>query len=78
MKTALYFDENDAQLVLTPETEWEKSILKMIRASYPDATFWGEFYACNGGWIRQSQSYSMYESTDSSLIMRMPKTPIST
>lgn len=65
MKTAIYLDEADTQLVLTPENEWEKNILHMTHEAYPES-FWGEFYGCQGGWIRQST----YE-TKNSLILRL-------
>ena len=74
MKTALYFAEKEAQLVLTAETEWERTILKMMHESYPNETMVGSFYECQGGWYRQSASY-YDQQVDKSLMFRMPKTP---
>jgi len=82
MKTALYFDEQDAQLVLTAESAWEKTMLKMLKARIPDITFEGGFYECQGGWIKQnyySGSGSFYNTerdyNGESLMIRMPKNP---
>lgn len=65
MKTALYFEDKDAQIALTPETEWEKKILKMIHAANPQLCMWGEFYGCQGGWVRHAD----YRSEDSGSLM---------
>lgn len=69
MKSAIYLDEGNTQLVLTPENEWEKNILKMIHQTIPDKTYMGGFYECRGGWYRQNTEYS----TDESLIIRLQK-----
>ena len=53
MKIILLQEENNVQLVLTPETEFEKKALDAI----PDNEFHikrGEYYACQGGWTRES------------------------
>ena len=73
MKTALYFENKEAQLVLTAENNWEKTILKMVHESYPDETMKGGFYECQGGWIRHNPVYN--DEIDDSLMFRMPKTP---
>lgn len=74
MKSAIYLDEADTQLVLTASNEWEKNILRMLNASMPDKTYWGEFYACQGGWIRQSSySFSGERKENNSLIFRIAK-----
>lgn len=67
MKTAVYLSENTTQLVIHPENEWERSILKMVHQSLPEKTYWGEFYECQGGWVRHSSS----PGGDSSLIIRI-------
>lgn len=75
MKSAIYLDEGNTQLVLSHENEWEKNILKMLNQSFPEQTYWGEFYACQGGWIRQSPysfNYNQRSSNDS-LIIRVEK-----
>ena len=77
MKTALFFDEQTAQLVLTADTEWEKTMLKMLHTNYPDISFVGEFYDCNGGWVRMKKTYPQnYWESDravDSLMIRMPR-----
>jgi hypothetical protein len=69
MKTAVYLDEGNTQLVITADNDWERNILKMIHNSLPASTYWGEFYACRGGWIRQTEDY--YDKAKDSLIMRV-------
>lgn len=76
MKTALFFNEQNAQLVLTAESEWEKTMLKMLKTNYPDITFLGEFYDCNGGWVRMKRTYPNpygHEEAIDSLMIRMPR-----
>lgn len=75
MKSAIYLNEGNTQLVVTPENEWEKQILRMIHDAFADKTYWGEFYACQGGWIRQSPySFSGERRSEDSLIFRLEKT----
>jgi len=74
VKTALYFEDKEAQLVLTAETDWERTILKMMHESYPHETMVGGFYECQGGWFRQSGN-TYGGDVDNSLMFRMPKTP---
>jgi hypothetical protein len=79
MRTALYFDENDAQLALTPESEWEKAILRMIRERMPDISYEGSFYAYQGGWVRQhlpsssSSPFGDRDFTGNALMIRLPR-----
>lgn len=77
MKTAIYIEDGTVQLVITPETEFEKNALKMFQ-SKPTETqiFDGSFYDCRGGWIRQNAHYHYgygndWESRDKSLILRI-------
>ena len=75
MKTALFFHEQDAQLVLTADTEWEKRMLEMLHKNYPDISLIGEFYDCNGGWVRMKKTYPNSwgsESAIDSLMIRIP------
>lgn len=65
MKTAIYIQDGDVQLVLTPESEFEKNALKAFQQKPLEAKIKrGSFYDCQGGWIRQCAD-------DDSLIMRM-------
>lgn len=78
MKTVIYIEDGVTQLVLTPETEYEKDIVhafgeKLTRVQ----VFEGQFYDCRGGWIRQTAYYPargalmQHERRDTSLIMRI-------
>lgn len=54
MKTAIYIEDSVLQLVLTPETEWEKSALEHFHEKSITAKFFnGQFAECRGGYIRQ-------------------------
>ncbi len=78
MKTAIYIEDGRLQLVLTPETDFEKASLKMLlNGKVSVKIFEGTFYACAGGWTRQSHSWggaSTRDSTDS-LILRADDVP---
>lgn len=67
MKVAIYIEQGVTQLVLTPEGEWEKSVVaKLVPSGTQKVTAMrGSFYECRGGWIR----YSGYESDDNSVIL---------
>lgn len=55
MKTAIYIEDGMVQLVVTPETEFEKNSLSSLRDKPLDAQlFAGAFYDCRGGWVRQT------------------------
>lgn len=78
MKTAIYIEDGVVQLVITPETDFEKNSLSMFREKPLSAKlFAGAFYDCRGGWVRQSayyeRPYDRYGShtDDSSLILRV-------
>ena len=57
MKLSFYFDEGRKQLVFTPETDYEKKLLKTVEDSKnKDLSWhWGGFYACQGGWTRHER-----------------------
>lgn len=78
MKTAIYIEDGVVQLVITPETDFEKNALRSFEAKPMDAQiFAGSFYDCRGGWTRQTGYYqSMHgvsDGNDRSLILRMSK-----
>lgn len=64
MKTAIYIEDGTVQLVITPETEFEKNALTTFRDKPLDAKlFAGAFYDCRGGWVMQTayrESGGMY------------------
>ena len=67
MKTAIYIEDGVVQLVITPESEFEKNAVKSFQNKPLDIeVFDGSFYDCQGGWTRQS-----LENDVKSLIMRM-------
>lgn len=80
MKTAIYIEDGVVQLVLTPETEFEKNALRSFEDK-PMSTkvFAGTFYDCRGGWTRQSDyvDHEMFgrvrsaDTNDRSLILRV-------
>lgn len=79
MKTAIYIEDGITQLVITPESEFEKNALSSFEDKPLKAViFSGSFYDCRGGWIRQTYHSSHvslgspYENNDDkSLILRV-------
>lgn len=75
MKTAIYIEDGMVQLVITPESDFEKSALRSFGDRPLEAkVFAGSFYDCRGGWVRQSgffHSGAHGSSNDQSLILRM-------
>lgn len=76
MKTAIYIEDGILQLVLTPESSFEKDAIKSFSDKPLQAQiFSGSFYDCRGGWTRQTQVYSglhfVGSDADQSLILRM-------
>ena len=70
MITAIYIKDGRTQLVLTPETTFEKGIVS--NASKGERTvkiYTGSFYDCMGGWSKQGASINSDE--DKSLIIVM-------
>ncbi len=74
MKTAIYIEDGVVQLVLTPETQFEKDTLSSFNGKELETKiFTGTFYDCRGGWVRQKAYYgneSNYNKEDESLIIR--------
>ena len=77
MKTAIYIEDGIVQLVLTPESDFEKNAIRSFEDK-PTTTqiFSGTFYDCRGGWVRQSGYFgSPYvqgtDNNDKSLILRV-------
>ncbi len=71
MQSALVITDGLEQFVLTPETEAEKMLVKMLTSTgLRDMTIHrGSFYECKGGWYRQGPS------DDSAIICLRPKNP---
>ena len=76
MKTAIYIEDGVVQLVITPQSEFEKNALRSFGQSPMTAKVMsGSFYDCKGGWIRQKETYGggVNSTDDHSLILRMDK-----
>lgn len=70
MKTAIYIEDGDVQLVITPQNDWERNALKSFGDNMSVSVMRGEFYACSGGWHRHTRFSSDEER---SLILRVTK-----
>lgn len=58
MKIALYIEDGLEQIVLTPETKTEESILGKLHDGDRELSIKrGGFYNCQGGWIRHISLY---------------------
>jgi len=76
MKTAIYIEDGVVQLVITPETEFEKNALSSFREEPLKAKmFDGSFYDCRGGWVRQKEHFpnAFHNRDDRSLIIQIKK-----
>lgn len=77
MKTAIYIEDGVVQLVITPESDFEKSALRSFESKPMEAKIYsGAFYDCRGGWVRQKgyfgpNAYGSPDNNDCSLILRM-------
>src|SRR5262245_9207731 len=72
MKTAIYIEDGLLQIVITPESEFDKRALSTLENKPLEAQiFTGSFYDCRGGWVRQTAYHSNYSNGDSSLILRI-------
>lgn len=57
MKIALYIEDGREQIVLTPETKTERSILDKLHEGQRQLSVRrGAFYGCQGGWTRHARS----------------------
>lgn len=57
MKTAIYIEDGVVQLVITPETDFEKNAVKSFTDKPLETKiFSGSFYDCRGGWVRQNNN----------------------
>jgi len=77
MKTAIYIEDGVVQLVITPESDFEKNAIKMFQEKPLETKiFEGSFYDCRGGWTRQAEYYQPMHferenDKDKSLIIRL-------
>jgi len=73
MKTAIFINEDRTQVVLTPENEWERKIVKMLTKQKKDLKIYeAQFTEVQGGWTKyESQGYRGKE--NDSLIIVLDK-----
>ena len=74
MKSAIYIEDGTVQLVITPESEFEKNALSVLMDKPLEAQiFSGSFYDCRGGWVRQKDYYPSMDrrNDDKSLMVRV-------
>ena len=82
MKTAIYIEDGTVQLVITPETDFEKNALTSFQNKELETKlFSGTFYDCRGGWVRQEEYYTPMHGIDNrnkqSLILRIKTDKVS-
>ncbi len=59
MKVALTIEEGRSQIVLTPETETERNVVKLLlQEGNRMSVKTGAFYPCRGGWSRWGEGYA--------------------
>lgn len=78
MKTAIYIEDGVVQLVITPETGFEKNAISgFVDKPLEVNVFAGSFYDCRGGWVRQNSFYPSThgrgDGNDKSLMLRISK-----
>lgn len=83
MRIALYIEEGLEQIVLTPESETEKTILgKLTDGSRELSIKRGSFFKVQGGWVRHEPHWESYTyghavgGDTSTMIVLRPAPPI--
>lgn len=66
MKTTILIKEKRIQLILEPETPFDKEVLKIL-GRVPNS-YKANFYDCQGGWTRSGLGFGE-EGTDSDLVI---------
>lgn len=75
MRTAIYIEDGVVQLVITPESQFEKDAIRSFEGKPTETKiFAGTFYDCRGGWVRQrdvsqGNMYAGLDNSDRSLIL---------
>jgi hypothetical protein len=76
VKTAVYFEDETAQVVLTPESDFEKQLLQRLdRKDLRAMIYRGSFYECRGGWTRNNYREGLIstDGSDASLMIRIER-----
>ena len=55
MKIALYIQDGVTQIVLTPENDFEKSVVGKLATGVKATVKRGSFFKCQGGWYRYDE-----------------------
>lgn len=70
MRVALYIDDGLEQVVLTPETDAENTILNMLHDGTRKLLIKrGDFYACRGGWVREGTAPTVPTQRSSTMLV---------
>jgi hypothetical protein len=56
MKTAIYINDGMTQVVLTPETKLEETLLANVDTQSSVTIHHGTFYRCRGGWVTEGDT----------------------
>ncbi len=76
MKIALYIEDGLEQIVLTPESDTEKGILRKLEDGTRDLSIkMGQFYPCQGGWVRWSDNLDTKDRSTMIVLREKPKAP---
>lgn len=70
MKTAIYIEEGLTQLVLFPESDFEKGLVSQVEKGEQQVKIYtGGFYSCQRGWVRQTNDYQRNRDDDCLIIV---------
>jgi len=70
MKTVIYIEDGIQQIILQPENEFERNILRVIKERENKVEFYyGSFGLCEGGWVRRYDQYGNESYDKRSLIL---------
>lgn len=80
MKIAFYMEDGLEQIVLTPQTDTERAIVRKLHDGTRDLSIKrGNFYPCNGGWIRHGMvhisEYGRMDDDESTIIVMTTQKP---
>jgi len=70
MKSAIFIREDRQQIVLTPENDWERNILKTLEQKKKNMNvYFSQFVDVQGGWTMNSYAGYRGEDSDSLIIV---------
>lgn len=70
MRTSIFIEQGDVQLVLTPDTAFERQVLASLlpEGEITACVMRGQFYQCRGGWWMKAEPGYTGESNDSFIL----------